>query len=106
MIWAFVLFAALMIPLTAVVLDSPAFQAWAGRRRGVQDGLDPSLAKNLQALEDKVETLESELGAANREIAQLKESQQFFQRLLEDPSARQAEAAARQAAARLPKPQP
>jgi len=98
-IWALVLFAALLIPLSAVILDSPAFRGWAERRRGVPDGADPALERELRQLADKVETLETELGAANREIAQLKDSQQFFQRLLEDP-------AARQAAARLPKPQP
>jgi prefoldin subunit 5 len=49
-------------------------------------------------LGERVESLERELETANHEIAQLKEGHQFFQRLLEDPAARQA------AAAKLPKP--
>ena len=91
-----VILVALAIPLAAVILDSPVFRAWAGRRGAseveLQSGAD------VRALSEKVETLEHELEVANHEIAQLKESHQFFQRLLEDPAARQA------AAAKLPKP--
>ena len=100
MLWPLVILAALLIPLTAVILDSPVLKAWVDRRHGgIPDGARDSAMKELQQLGDRIEALEAELGSANREIAQLKESQQFFQRLLEDP-------AARQAAARLPKPQP
>ena len=91
-----VILIALAIPLAAVILDSPVVRAWAGRRGSseveLQSGAD------VKALAEKVETLEHELEVASHEIAQLKESQQFFQRLLEDPAARQA------AAAKLPKP--
>ena len=100
MLWPLVILAALMIPLTAVILDSPLLKAWVDRRHGgIPDGARDSALAELRQLSERLETLEQELGAANREIVQLKESQQFFQRLLEDP-------AARQAAARLPKPQP
>jgi hypothetical protein len=92
-IWALVVLVALMIPLSAVVLDSPVVRAWAERHRHQADAAPP--ADN--ALAQKVDTLENELEVVNRELAQLKESQQFLQRLLEDP-------AARQAAARIPKP--
>lgn len=95
MLWMVIL-VALAIPLAAVILDSPVMRAWAGRR-GASEGEVHSGA-DLKALAAKVETLEGEVETANREIAQLKESHQFFQHLLEDPAARQA------AAAKLPKP--
>ena len=92
MIWALIVLVALMIPLSAVILDSPVVRAWAERHRHPDEMLPPD-----KALVQKVDTLENELEVVNRELAQLKESQQFLQRLLEDP-------AARQAAARIPKP--
>jgi hypothetical protein len=92
-IWALVVLVALMIPLSAVILDSPVVRAWAERHRHTGDAALPA----DKALVQKVDTLENELEVVNRELAQLKESQQFIQRLLEDP-------AARQAAARIPKP--
>src|SRR2546426_4012477 len=95
MVWALVVLVALMIPLSAVILDSPVVRSWAERRvgRGRADapGDDTELAR-------KVETLEQELEAVTRELGQLKDTQQVLQRLLEDP-------AAQRAAARLPKPQ-
>ena len=94
MIWALVVLVALMIPLSAVILDSPVVRAWSERHRHPAAGELPADTKELV---QKVDTLENELEAVNRELAQLKESQQFLQRLLEDP-------AARQAAARIPKP--
>ena len=94
MIWALVVLVALMIPLSAVVLDSPVVRAWSERKK---HGLDPTLSADAKELAQKVDTIENELEAVNRDLAQLKESQQFLQRLLEDP-------AARQAAAKLPKP--
>lgn len=101
MIWAVVIFAALLIPLSAVILDSPVLRAWAerGRRGTLPDGGEAAGGADVQKLTEKVDALEHELDVALGEIAQLKEGQQFFQRLLEDP-------AARQAAAKLPKPQP
>ena len=93
MIWALIVLVALMIPLSAVILDSPVVRAWAERHRHAGDAMLPP----DKALSQKVDTLENELEVVNRELAQLKESQQFLQRLLEDP-------AARQAAARIPKP--
>jgi hypothetical protein len=100
-IWAVVIFAALLIPLSAVILDSPVLRAWAERGRGgaLPGGSDAPAGADVKRLAEKVEALEAELDAATREIAQLKEGQQFFQRLLEDPTARQA-------AGKLPKPQP
>jgi len=93
MVWL-VIFAALMIPLTAVVLDSPVMRAWVDRRHG---GSGEALPSNFRELATKVQVLEAELEAVNRQLGVLQEEHQFLQRLLEDP-------AARQAAARLPKP--
>lgn len=92
MIWALVLLVALAIPLAAVVLDSPVLRAMMDRRRGVTGGDEVPLPSDVRALAVKVEALERELETANHDIAQLKESQQFFQRLLEDPAVRQAAA--------------
>lgn len=94
MLWAFVVLVALMIPLTAVILDSPVVRAWAERRSG--HALQPGAQADTRELERKVETLENELEAMGRELGQLKDNQQFLQRLLEDP--------ARQGATKLPKP--
>lgn len=84
MVWLVIL-AALMIPLTAVVLDSPVLRAWADRRHGI-GGEMPGDVKDLVK---KVAVLETELDAVGRQVAQLQESQQFLQRLLEDPAHKQ-----------------
>ena len=97
MLWLVIL-VALAIPLAAVILDSPVVRAWAGRG-AAPEGEVHSGAADVRALAARVESLETEVETANREIAQLKEGHQFFQHLLEDPAARQA------AAAKLPKPQ-
>ncbi len=97
MLWLVIL-VALAIPLAAVVLDSPVVRALADRAKaGSNPGLQGLPSGELKHLEEKVDTLESELEVMNREISHLKESQQYFQQLLEDP-------AARRDAAKLPKP--
>jgi hypothetical protein len=88
-----VIFVALMIPLTAVILDSPVMRAWVDRRHGGPH----SLAAGGEDLAEKIQVLEAELEAVSRQLGALQEEHQFLQRLLEDP-------AVRQAAARLPRP--
>ena len=78
-----VILVALAIPLAAVILDSPVFRAWAGRRGLSSDG-EVHAGSEVKVLAERVESLERDLDVANHEIAQLKESHQFFQRLLED----------------------
>jgi uncharacterized coiled-coil protein SlyX len=75
---------ALMIPLTAIVLDSPVVRAWVERMQGgkVEDGAD------LKELSKKVDTLETELETMGRQLAQIQEEHQYMQRLLEDPAHR------------------
>ncbi len=84
MIWLVIL-VALAIPLAAVILDSPVVRSFAARR--VEEQSQPS--GDVKVLSQKVETLETELEVMNKEIAQLKESQQFLQQMLENPAAKE-----------------
>jgi outer membrane murein-binding lipoprotein Lpp len=80
MVWL-AIFVALMIPLAAVILDSPVVRSWADRRQGLKE-----VPGDVKDLVSKVNVLENELEAMSRQIGQLQESQQFLQRLLEDPA--------------------
>lgn len=70
-----VVLVALLIPILAIVLDSPVFHKLADRRN---PGDTQELAQRLATLEDEVDDL-------NAVVRQLKEETQFLQRLLEDP---------------------
>jgi len=83
MVWL-AIFVALMIPLAAVILDSPVVRSWADRRHGLKE-----VPGDVRDLIKKVAVLENELEAMNRQVAQLQESQQFLQHLLENPSKHQ-----------------
>ncbi len=76
---------ALMIPLTAIILDS-VVRAWVERMHGgqVEGGAD------LKELAKKVGILEADVEAVTRQLAQIQEEHQFMQRLLEDPAQRAA----------------
>lgn len=86
MLWPAVILIALLIPLTAIVLDSPVVRAWVERRHGGDGSATPELAE----LAKKVAYLESDLDTVTRQLAQLQEEHQFLQRLLEDPTKRPA----------------
>ena len=75
---------ALLIPLTAVVLDSPVVKAWVDRMQGgkIEGGAD------VKELAKKVGVLETELETMGRQLAQIQEEHQYMQRLLEDPAHR------------------
>jgi uncharacterized protein YicC (UPF0701 family) len=77
---------ALLIPLSAIVLDSPVVRAWVERMQGgkLEEGAD------LKELSKKVGILESEIETVNRQLAQIQEEHQYMQRLLEDPAHRPA----------------
>jgi len=77
---------ALMIPLAAIVLDSPVVRAWVERMQGgkIEEGAD------LKELSKKVGILETELETVGRQLAQIQEEHQYMQRLLEDPAQRAA----------------
>lgn len=77
MIW-FVVFLVLMIPLVAVITDSPLGKALASRlERTDGDGGRDEMTKRLAALEREVERL-------NDEVGRLEEGTEFLQRLLEE----------------------
>jgi hypothetical protein len=71
-----VLLVALMIPLTAVVLDSQVGRALAGRLERDRSSLDEGASARIGALESEVERL-------GREVQRLDEEAAFLQRLLE-----------------------
>lgn len=84
--WVFVvvLLVALMIPITAILLDSPLGRSVARRLEGQGDGGGGSGA-GMRQLEKRVEALESDLEDLNRSVTGMREELQFVQRLLEDP---------------------
>lgn len=86
MLWAVVILVALMIPLTAIVLDSPVVRAWVDRVHGgeIEGGAD------VKELSKKVGLLENEMEAVTRQLAQIQEEHQYMQRLLDDPAKRAA----------------
>lgn len=77
---------ALMIPLTAIVLDSPVVRAWVERMHGAS--MEPGA--DLKELARKVGILESEVEAMTRQLTQIQEEHQYMQRLLDDPAQRAA----------------
>lgn len=86
MLWPAVILIALLIPLAAIVLDSPVVRAWVERRHG---GSGADATPELEDLAKKVAYLETDLDNVTRQLAQLQEEHQFLQRLLEDPTKRQ-----------------
>ena len=81
--WLFVvvLIVALMIPISAILLDSPLGRSIARRLEGQGDGAVPE----VRELQRRVEVLETDLEDLNRSVAGMKDELQFVQRLLEDP---------------------
>lgn len=71
-----VLLVALMIPLTAVILDSQVGRALAGRLERDREVGEPGANRRLAALETEVERL-------GRELQRLDEESAFLHRLLE-----------------------
>jgi hypothetical protein len=80
-----VLLVALMIPITAILLDSPLGRSIARRLEGQGDGAVGGTGAGVRQLERRVEVLETDLEELNRSITGMREELQFVQRLLEDP---------------------
>ena len=83
-----VLLVALMIPITAILLDSPLGRSIARRLEGRGDGEvgGGGAGAGVRQLERRVEVLEADLDDLNRSLAGMREELQFVQRLLEDPT--------------------
>ena len=80
-ILAIILIVALLIPVAAILVDSPLGKSVARRMEGGTDGAGPE----LRDVQRKVELLESEVEELNRSISGMRDELQFVQRLLEDP---------------------
>jgi peptidoglycan hydrolase CwlO-like protein len=78
-----ILLVACLIPIMAIVVDSPIGRALARRLEGPQQ---TPLA--LTDLAKKVELLEAEVDDLARSVQTLQDENAFLQRLLEDPSQR------------------
>lgn len=73
---------ALLVVLTAIVVDSPLGRSWARRF----EGAGPAGNAELTELQRKVETLEGEVDELTRSLTGMREELQFVNKLLEDPS--------------------
>ena len=78
-----VILVALMIPVVAILVDSPIGRALGRRLEGPQ-GTSPALAD----LAKKVEALETEVDELSRSVETLRDENQFLQKLIEDNSNR------------------
>jgi hypothetical protein len=79
-----VLLVALMIPISAILLDSPLGRSFARRLEG-GDAAAEGTGVGVRQLERRVDALETDLEELNRSITGMREELQFVQRLLEDP---------------------
>ena len=77
-----ILVGALLVVLTAIVVDSPLGRSWARRF----EGSGQSGSAELTELQRKVETLEGEVDELSRSLTGMREELQFVNKLLEDPS--------------------
>jgi hypothetical protein len=82
---AVILIVALMIPVAAILVDSPLGRSVARRLEGGGGGQGGGLAPELRDLQRKVELLETEMEDLHRTLAGMRDEVQFVQRLLEDP---------------------
>jgi hypothetical protein len=76
---ALVLLVALLLPIMGILFDSPLGRALARRVEG-----PPPPATDLTQLTKKVDLLESDVDDLSRAVQELKEENQFLQRLIED----------------------
>lgn len=80
---AVILVVALMIPIAAILVDSPLGRSIARRLEGRGNGTTPP--PELRELQRKVDLLETEIEDLNRSVTGMRDELQFVQRLLEDP---------------------
>ena len=86
-ILALILVVALMIPIIAILVDSPLGRSIARRLEGRSrvEGEGDGGGGNLRDLQRKVDVLEGEVEELNRSLSATREELQFVQRLLEKP---------------------
>jgi len=84
-ILAVLLLVALLIPIVAILVDSPLGRSVARRLEGRADGE----TAEMQALERRIAVLESDLDDLTRSVGGMRDEVQFVQRLLEDPKKKQ-----------------
>lgn len=85
--WLFVvvLVIALMIPITAILLDSPLGRSLARRLEGQGSGTEGRGSSEVRELERRIDVLETDLQDLTKSVTGMREEIQFVQRLLEDP---------------------
>lgn len=77
MIWAVIIGLVLMIPILAIVLDSPVGQAMAARiTRGEQEQAAPEL-------DSRIDQLEAEMKYLGESLESLREETEFVRHLIE-----------------------
>lgn len=83
---AVILIVALMIPVAAILVDSPLGRSVARRLEGQGGGGGTGApGPELRDLQRKVEVLETEIEDLTRSLTGMRDELQFVQRLLEDP---------------------
>ena len=80
MVIELLVFALLLIPILAILIDSPIGRALARRVEGPVEAAPPPVLE----LAKKVQLLETEMDDLHRAVEQLQEENQFLQKLLED----------------------
>lgn len=86
MLLGLVILALLLVPVMAILIDSPIGRALARRVEGPIDAAPPPVLE----LAKKVQLLEAEMDDLNRAVERLQEENQFLQKLLEDGGRRSA----------------
>jgi len=81
---AVILIVALLIPVAAILVDSPLGKSVARRMESRTDG-GGGVTPELRDVQRKVEILETEIEDLTRSVSGMREELQFMQRLLEDP---------------------
>ncbi|HYU27791.1 MAG TPA: hypothetical protein VEK83_02075 [Gemmatimonadales bacterium] len=83
---AVILVVALLIPVAAILVDSPLGKSVARRMESRTDAAGAGgPTPELRDVQRKVEVLETEMEDLSRSVAGMREELQFMQRLLEDP---------------------
>jgi hypothetical protein len=77
-----VLFIALLIPITAILVDSPLGRSFARRMDGQVESQNPAEVKELQR---KIDLLEADVEEMKSLLASTRDEVQFVQKLLEKP---------------------